>query len=120
MTTIAMTFAFSGRPLPSELLAGLSILKTTHPELYIKAKLGTLTFDEVNVPLAFHVVPDERTKYIIEEGRFMWMYGLNVQGVPGDTIKAKFQEYRQSFRSDGPKLLLSIANTMDRLMPLTK
>jgi hypothetical protein len=120
MSTVAMTFAFNnGRGLPTELLAGLSVLKTTHPDLYIKAKLGTLTVDEIRVPLAFHIRPDESNKAIIEEGQTLWMYGLNAQNAPGEMAE-KFAEYRRSFRTDGPKLVSAITGAIDRLILLPK
>jgi hypothetical protein len=121
MSTVAMTFAFNGGSiLPSELVAGLSVLKTTHPDLYIKAKIGTLTFDEIRVPLAFYVVPDEGNKHMMQEGQMVWMYGLNVQNVPGEVVQQKFAEYRQSFRMEGPRLVSAITIAIDRLMLLPK
>jgi nucleoside-triphosphatase THEP1 len=118
MTTIALALAFEGQSaIPPPLLGGLSILKNTDPQLFIKAKLGTLTFDEVRIPLAFYVAPDEVSKTMVEHGQDVWMYALNVQTEDG-RVKGEYADFRRGLRLDGPKLLSFVANSvLGRLSP---
>ncbi len=54
MTTIAIAIAYTPENYfrPAVIIAGLAILKVVEPDLYLKAKRGTLSFDEVRIALA--------------------------------------------------------------------
>jgi hypothetical protein len=120
MTTMALALAFSDNvSLPAEILGGLCVLKTTDPELFIKAKRGALTFDEVRVKLAFHIAPTDPTfAYLREHGSDIWMYFLGVEA-KDDRLKAEYRDFERWFRSrSGPQLLSWVANSViDKLQP---
>jgi hypothetical protein len=69
------------------LLAGLCVLKVKFPALYVKAKLGTLTYQEVSVALALNL-PDRQDEFsaTVETARGWWGYCLGTaenQGYQG-------------------------------------
>jgi len=121
MTTMALALAFDGQiNLPAEILGGLCVLKNTDPELFIKAKRGVLTFDEIRVKLAFHIVPvDSTLAYLRERGSDIWMYFLGVEA-KDDRLKAQYQDFRRWLRSSpDPQLLSWVANSViDKLRPI--
>jgi hypothetical protein len=122
MTTMALALAFNGKTtIPAEILGGLCVLKNTDPELFIKAKRGVLTFDEIRVKFAFHIAPvDSTLAYLREHGSDIWMYFLGVEATD-DRLKAEYEEFRRWFRSrsNGPQLLAWFANSViDKLQPI--
>lgn len=120
MTTMALALAFGKMPnLPAEILGGLCVLKNTDPDLFIKAKRGMLTFDEIKLKLAFDNKPADSTlAYLSEHGSDIWMFFLGVEPVD-DRLKAQYEEFRRWFRfRSGTELLSWVANSViDRLQP---
>jgi hypothetical protein len=119
MTTMALGLGFVGKlEIPAEILAGLCVLKNTDPELFIKAKMGQLTFDEVRTKFAFQVAPEDAFAQAVSYASDIWMYCL---GVPAqdDRQRKRYDEIGRWFRGSGPELILWVANdVVDRLQPL--
>jgi len=59
---------------PSPILAGLCVLKTLEPELFQKAKSGSLTFEEVSKVFGFSQWPKEHSQ---EWALRWWQYSLS-------------------------------------------
>lgn len=117
-TNIAMTLAFSSeRTLrPNFFVAGLSVLRVTHPRLFIKAKLGTLKFEEVVEPLALGVESNELGRYM---DKIVDYYKLvtHVELDPAllRELMSPFSRYNIRGRED---ILPHVAkNVMDRFLP---
>jgi hypothetical protein len=121
MTTMALALASEGElNLPAEILGGLCVLKNTDPELFVKAKRGMLTFDEIRAKLAFDIEPVDSTfTYATERGSDIWMYFLGVEA-KDDRLIAQYKEFQRWFRSSSPQQLLSwVANSViDKLQPI--
>ncbi len=121
MTTMALALASEGElNLPAEILGGLCVLKNTDPELFVKAKRGVLTFDEIRAKLAFDIEPVDSTfTYPTERGSDIWMYFLGVEA-KDDRLIGQYKEFQRWFRSSSPQQLLSwVANSViDKLQPI--
>jgi hypothetical protein len=76
MSTYALELAFKQPNVyaPTTIIAGLCLLKVTDPELYVKAKMGTLEFGEVRLPLGLVVAPDQQDKGAVEQLGEHWMF----------------------------------------------
>ena len=122
MTTMALALASEGElNLPAEILGGLCVLKNTDPELFVKAKRGMLTFDEIRAKLAFDIEPVDSTfTYPTERGSDIWMYFLGVE-TTDERLKSQHEEFARwfPFSSGGPQLLVRFANSViDKLQPI--
>ena len=118
VTTMALALASCGQlMLPGQILGGLCVLKNTDPDMFIKAKMGVLTFDEVRTKLGFHVTPDAMLSHAVRYGSVAWMYFTGT-AVPTEVAENDFQDLRRWFEESSPKLLSSVANDIvDRLQP---
>ena len=116
MSTMALALAFCGKlNLPAEVLGGLCLLKNVDPDLFMKAKTGALTYEEVRTKLAFHVAPDAALSYLVQHGQYPWMY-FTGHTVGVDTSHGEYQELRRWFGESSPLLVASVANEIiDRL-----
>ena len=122
MTTMALALAFHGKGnIPAEILGGLCVLKNTDPELFIKAKRGVLTFDEIRTKLALHITPvDSTLAYLRNHGSDIWMYFLGVE-TTDESLKTQYEEFARwfPFSAGGPQLLVRFANSViDKLQPI--
>ena len=59
---------------PDAILIGLCALKAIDPEVYVKAKLGRSSFDEVQEVLSLYVAADEAEKSSMEHMTQIWRY----------------------------------------------
>jgi len=70
---------------PSPILAGLCVLKTLEPELFQKAKAGSLTFEEASTAFKFSQWPTGHTH---EWAQKWWRYSLS------DDLDMQNEEWR--------------------------
>jgi hypothetical protein len=112
VTTLALALASSRRiDAPGDIFGGLCVLKNTDPDLFIRAKRGILTFDEVRVKLGFDVTPDKTLLYSLDMAESFWKY------FTGDAAPAEHEnDLRRWFGvSSGQLLALAANNVVDRL-----
>jgi hypothetical protein len=117
MTTVALSLAFAGKLIqPPILLADLCILKVTHPHLFVKAKLGTLTLSEVSEALDLGWPADEHNRWRKDVVLGFWVYCLG-----GEMADEDLRQYRSAIQSpflDRNQILPTMANgIVGRLMP---
>lgn len=90
--TLAITTAPKGWFRPPLLLAGLSILKSLHPEAYKQAKAGTLIFDDAKRLLALDQSAREELESHVKQAVFLWEHctGANVNTELSTLWRAKY------------------------------
>jgi len=119
MTTVALSLAFAGNLIqPPILIAGLCILKVTHPDLFVKAKLGTIKLDEVREALTLDWPADESDQWHQYIVLGFWKYCLGEE-MPEEELRQFRSAIGGSFLSRD-RIVPIIANgIIDRLMPRT-
>lgn len=112
MTTFALSLASRGQQsAPGYILGGLCLLKNTRPDLFVKAKMGFLAFDEIIDELAFGVPANDYLTHAVETARLEWMYFTGTS-LPVDTVQRQFIDLQRWFGASSPKLLAFAANNI--------
>ncbi|WP_461343029.1 KAP family P-loop NTPase fold protein [Brevundimonas sp. GN22] len=120
MTNIALAAAFTNdntlRPVP--IVAGLSILRVSNPDLYIKAKLNKTTYDEISKALSLDLVSyDDSVVGYSDWDVSWWQYCLK-QDIPDD-VKSSFGNglFRYNVRDRFSIVPLISRRVIDKLLP---
>jgi len=113
-TALALALAFTGQSQlrPAPIIGGLCVLRVTHPSLYAKAKMGTLTYAEVDGALGLGRNDED---YNMEFARDWWTFCLEPDA-PDELVK-KFGStlFQYGFR-DRMHIVPALANVIvDRL-----
>jgi cytidylate kinase len=119
MSTLAIALAYKPENLysPMPIILGLCVLKVMDPNLYLKAKAGTLALDEVRGPLGFTDTPDEGDEHIVEFFSSFWEFCLK-PNLPEDGPHQQYHQGLWRYHLDRQKVVLLVANSiMDRLTP---
>jgi tetratricopeptide (TPR) repeat protein len=117
MSTLALALAYKpdNALSPAPILGGLCLLKVTSPDLFAKAKAGTLDFREVRSPLAFPDPPSGEDQGNIEHAIKLWQYYADRTLAKDHHLVKEFSDYRPRDRLTVVPL---VANTIvDRLLP---
>jgi hypothetical protein len=103
---------------PAAILAGLCILKVTDPDLHVKAKLGTITFEEIRVPLGFHdAKADEQSEHAVTRSTLFWRYCTDPGWRPDDPIHSEFGGMMTQYSIERQRVVPHVANSIvDRLV----
>lgn len=115
MTNIALVLAYTPHNYlrPGPIVGGLCILKITHPDLYGKAKGGTLQFNEVRGALALEEASDTRSN--LEFFAEWWQYCTDETVAP--QLGTRFRDIQFRFNVERTRIVQLVANDMiDRLV----
>ena len=120
MTTLAIAVSYTPKNYfrPAVILAGLAILKIVAPDLYVKAKRGTLTYDEVQAVLHLEKGADDDSVIHRREWVAKW-WRFGTDGVADDDFKSGMQKLSWDYNiRDGKVIVPMIANdVIDRFVP---
>jgi hypothetical protein len=117
MTTVAISLAFIGNVMNAPpILAGLCVLKVSHPDLFVKAKIGTLALEDVMDPLALRgPVPNEHEQRGLAWLMKWWRYCLGAEMT--DEEMQSFAALRSGSLSRERIVSVTANRIVDRLMP---
>jgi hypothetical protein len=118
MMTVAPSLAFVGNLVqPTPLIAGLCVLRITHPDLFVKAKLGTLKLDEVREALNLGSPEPEADQWSRYVALGFWRYGLGEE-IPDDELRQFRSAIGGGLFHSRDQIVPFVANgIVDRLMP---
>jgi hypothetical protein len=99
------------------IVVGLAAIKVINPGLYVKAKRGTLKWDDIRTWLGFYARPDEKADWMKHTFEF-WEFCTT----PGEIGREhQLYEYQQSiagFNVERERIVAFVANAIiDRLTP---
>lgn len=120
MSTLAIALASKPANIlsPVAILLGLCVLKVMDPDLYVKAKGGTIVWDEVKGPLGFTVTPDENERHRVEHAAQHWEF-CTAPKLADDSHLNRFGERLWEHHLERHQLVPFVANAiMDRLAPV--
>lgn len=89
------------------LLAGLSVLKSLHPEAYKQAKAGTLIFEDAKRLLALDQSPREELEAHVRQAVFLWEHCTGANVSPELSIQWRVK-FRVQSRQELPYLVSQI------------
>jgi hypothetical protein len=116
-TVLAVALAF--RPerhlCPDTILGGLCVLKVIDAALYVKAKAGTITFDEAKRSLALGALADQQDKIVVEHVARFWEYCTDPS--PSTEVRNRYNEALAQFGVTRDRIVPLVANSIvDRLV----
>jgi KAP family P-loop domain len=118
LSTLAISLTYKPRNLhcPTTILVGLCLLKITDPALYVRAKEGTVFFDELRVPLGFAAETKDETKHVLQEIAEYWLF-CTLPSIPKDSDLNRFSK-ALNFDQEREHIVPLVANeVIDRLTP---
>jgi hypothetical protein len=115
MTLLAVTSSYSRNvPRYEPILAGLCILKVVNPDLYKKAKLGELKFQELKGYLWFDEPLAESDRHVAEAMEKWWR--ISTDDNVSDELRAEFKQITIRFSAGNMRNL--VPNTANNVIDL--
>ncbi len=112
---IAQAFKDTTQYCPIYVLVGLCALKVVSPELYIRAKAGTITFDDLRVALGFADPMEQRDRLSLQSIRDAWQFFCGPEA-PADSKLRRFGTELHMWSLGREDVIPFIANNIvDRL-----
>jgi KAP family P-loop domain len=118
MSALALALAYKPQNAlcPACILAGLCVMRVTSPDLFAKAKAGTLNFEEVRKPLAFGYSPSGEDEGNIEHAIKLWQYSTDRSLAHDDALVKEFASSSARYHLERLRLVPLVANGIaDRL-----
>jgi hypothetical protein len=114
---ISLTYKPDSLPCPTTILVALCLLKITNPPLYVKAKEGRVSFDELRVPLGFAAEANDEAKNALKQIGDYWLF-CTLPNIPENSELNRFNPGLRQFDIERQQIVPLVANAViDRLTP---